>query len=185
MPLSRAKSGFSLVELLVILGVSAVVMALARSAFSGSVESARRVGCAANLRSLHAGLQMYMDCGDGLLPYADVYMDLGRGLDEPFRTLVDWLDAPPLALGKMRTLPWACPSDREAWRVFGTSYLYGPYAHFASTLSYANRRGAVTAWFRDDPALGVFLDVSLFHAGRTQAVGFDGSIRLFRSQARN
>lgn len=55
----RRRSGFSLVELTVVLGVVGMIFALLIPALRGAAEAARRCQCLNNLKQLHLGLQSY------------------------------------------------------------------------------------------------------------------------------
>ena len=60
--------GFSLVELLVVIGVMALLIALLLPALRMARESANRVKCAAQLRQIGYGFQMYANANRGWLP---------------------------------------------------------------------------------------------------------------------
>ena len=55
----RRRSGFSLVEILVVLSVIATILALLMPALRGAAEAARRAQCMNNLKQIHLGLQSY------------------------------------------------------------------------------------------------------------------------------
>ena len=58
----RRSTGFTLIELIVVLGIIAVVLSLMITAFAGANDAARRINCVNNLRQLHLGMQSYHAC---------------------------------------------------------------------------------------------------------------------------
>jgi prepilin-type processing-associated H-X9-DG protein/prepilin-type N-terminal cleavage/methylation domain-containing protein len=61
---------FTLVELLVVIGITTVLIALLLPALGAARESARQVTCASNLRQLHLACVNYANENQGLLPPA-------------------------------------------------------------------------------------------------------------------
>ena len=61
--------GFTLVELLVVIGIIAVLVAILLPVLAKAREAARETGCQSNLRQLGIGLQMYCDANKGLVPF--------------------------------------------------------------------------------------------------------------------
>src|SRR5438105_2302803 len=62
------RKAFTLVELLVVIGIIAVLVALLLPVLARVREEARRVKCASNLRQLAIGLMMYADANHQRLP---------------------------------------------------------------------------------------------------------------------
>lgn len=142
----RSREGFTLVELLVVLAVSALLLALLLPAVQAAREAARRASCRNNLKQIglalhnhHAAWRRFPP-GRGtpfplvfsahawLLPYCEQGTSLGR---------VDFASPPTtftLTSGKVldgsRNLPaarsafalFACPSDGRAGRLMGSEY---------------------------------------------------------------
>ena len=64
----RGRGGFTLVELLVVIGIIAVLMSLLLPALNRSREQARRVACASALKQLGAAIHMYAGENKGKTP---------------------------------------------------------------------------------------------------------------------
>ena len=75
-------SGFTLVELLVVMAIIAVLTALLTAALSRARRNANNVSCASNLRQWGSATVMYANLHDGLLPRR------GQGVGRRFGLLV-------------------------------------------------------------------------------------------------
>lgn len=64
----NAKKGFSLIELLVVMGIIALLAGLLLPALSRAKESSRRVSCISQLRQLHLAITLFADENEGLYP---------------------------------------------------------------------------------------------------------------------
>jgi prepilin-type N-terminal cleavage/methylation domain-containing protein len=66
---SRARvGGFTLVELLVVIGIIAVLVGLLMPALGRAREASLRSSCTSNLRQIHNALQLYANANRGFLP---------------------------------------------------------------------------------------------------------------------
>lgn len=127
-----ARPAFSLVELLVSIGILAVLIGILIPAISRAGASGRRIACRAQLADLGRFFQMYLNDSRGRLPHVNPVPSLQPRLsDAP--SIVDALSAQHRGdIGVFR-----CPADRIAnsaaasaaetyFEREGTSYLYNP-----------------------------------------------------------
>jgi len=63
------RTGFTLLELLVVLAIIAILAALLFPALDAARESGKKAACLANLRQIGTGLAAYANDNDGLIPY--------------------------------------------------------------------------------------------------------------------
>ena len=67
-PFGRGSGGFTLVELMVVIGIIAVLMGLLLPVLSKARESSRRTTCLSNLRTLVQAMHLYADDNRDMLP---------------------------------------------------------------------------------------------------------------------
>lgn len=150
------KAGFTLVELLVVIGIIAVLVAILLPALNRARENANRISCLSNLRQIGNAFVMYTNENKGWFPNIAVYggpgaAALGYGYQAaPTGYPADWIGWPDdwivwrnkqpedvlrgaivkylgnPSSGKVMT----CPSDDPHWRQYqanGTDYY--PYSY--------------------------------------------------------
>jgi len=65
---ARGPRGFTLVELLIVVGIMGMLLALSLAAVGGARGTARATGCTSNLRQLGRALALYMDANRECIP---------------------------------------------------------------------------------------------------------------------
>jgi general secretion pathway protein G len=208
----RIHHGFTLVELLIVLGILSLLMAIVFPVFGAARGMARRTQCISNLRQLGQAISMYASDYDELFPY-------GTDPEAKFTAPVLYHAEPDVwgPILQMRLLPevmevyvrhrelWHCPADTGAplgpgddrWRRYpsvfersGMSYLYARYAIRA-----AIRRVPTTALGAEVPVLQ---DISarwhggeglqgrynvLFGDGHVKNINFGQFIRIYSPES--
>jgi prepilin-type N-terminal cleavage/methylation domain-containing protein/prepilin-type processing-associated H-X9-DG protein len=78
-------AGFTLVEMLVVLGIIGVLIALILPTLAGARQAAQQLQCASNLRTIGLGLVIYLDQNQGVYPPAYLYVNeqIQDGVETP------------------------------------------------------------------------------------------------------
>jgi len=115
------RQGFTIVELLVVIGIIGLLMGIAVPTMGMIRAEARNSGCLSNLRQIHLPLQAYTDAIGGVVPICDMLPAVGDNGPEG--------GLPALLKGYLEPTSeiWLCPADfNPESRITGTSYLYVP-----------------------------------------------------------
>lgn len=112
--------GFTLTELLVVLGIVAVLVAVLLPVLGRAREGGRRATCQSNLRQLGAAVQQYVSDNDGAYPL-EVSLRLGAGPND-LPVAFDWNHAvlPYLRIAGV----FRCPSRGTPREAGGEDYSY-------------------------------------------------------------
>lgn len=179
---------FTLIELLMVMGIIALLAGLALPAIGHAREEARRTRCLTNLRSIGTGIALYQNDYRGLLPRVRPLHDdtptMGHAADPSLLDVLEtYLDAPVPRRGPdglfISSDPFICPSDRvgqdaatafePVWRTAGTSYEYfaGVFMLVAETSAFIHDpQSAVSRAYDLNPGFPVVVDLDEWHAQR-------------------
>ena len=183
-----SQRGFTLLELVAVVGVVAVLLSILLPALARSRRAAQSLGCLNNLRSLGQAMAMYRHENDGLLPFADRAPDVRIGWMAPFDALANQLDISAPHLSNRGDIlsgpPFICPSDSSEAVVLGTSYFYTPFDMMGGwSGTFAQR--AVTLWLETDPTVVIMVDSAARHEGIDESIPMSGrNALLFEGSVR-
>jgi len=182
MPQRRRKvRGFTLLELLIVIGVVSILLGFLLPALAGGLRAARGVECLNNLRSLGQALAMYRNENNSLLPFADRFADARLGWLAPFDTLAKYLDVPAPHLDQHGDVLSGPPFVDRSDYAFGThpsgiSYRYEPIL-FMNMWPMPAAQTVTSLWYAADPTAGVISDYYSTHNGATNVLLMDGSVQ--------
>ncbi|MGF1633385.1 MAG: type II secretion system protein [Phycisphaerae bacterium] len=118
----KRSKGFTLVELLVVIGIIALLISILLPSLSKAREAGVRTVCLSGLRQLHAGFTMYGTENKGYFVPQDVVGANGSG---PYAR---WFNSLEPYLGEVDSQDesqiYNCPADQDAAPLNGQSYQY-------------------------------------------------------------
>src|SRR4051794_15114928 len=135
--LRRVRRGFTLVELLVVVGIIAVLVSILLPSLSRAREQAKQVQCLSNLRQLGLAFAMYTNNNKGFYPRATprynaqaqaredwIYSEeaAGKARDISESAIAQYLGSAPISKDYFR-----CPSDD--WQSHGLNDATEPYKY--------------------------------------------------------
>jgi prepilin-type N-terminal cleavage/methylation domain-containing protein len=123
--LPRAAAAFSLIELLVVIGIITILTGIVLAVVASSRKAASAVTCAANLRQVHAAFLQYHDDNEGWYPDA---FAAGTSWEQLLRKY---------APGGPTT--FRCTADPELYHALGSSYDWRDTGRPETTLSGKHR----------------------------------------------
>ncbi|HET6246873.1 MAG TPA: hypothetical protein VFE47_04165 [Tepidisphaeraceae bacterium] len=150
------RRGFSIVDLLVSIGIAALLLAILGAVLARSRSAAQNTICLSRLHSISQGFSQYVTDNEGRYP-------------DPFALQRSWEQC----IGKDMTDPllFACPADGEVYPAIGSSYDWRDTGIVATTMA-GRTAGDVT---RPEAVLS-FESLPGWHdKGKMNAVRLDGS----------
>ena len=106
---TRRRAGFTLVELLVVIGIIGLLLAMLMPTLQGAKRKSLQIACAANLRQNHLFMQMYANSNKGWwCPPGKGYTPVGKPDFVPKEDR--W---PKYVFGKWNPPTMLCPADKE------------------------------------------------------------------------
>ncbi len=114
----RSRAGFTLVEILVVLGIVVTLLAILFPVVFKMKEKAKTTACLANLRSLGISLNGYLGDHNLTMPtLAPGQVDGGPPVETIDTVLAPYAE---------NAASFRCPADPQVWRETGTSYFWNP-----------------------------------------------------------
>ena len=106
----RRRAGFTLLELLIVIGIIGILAAVAMGAFGGASESAKAAKCMNNMRNLAVACHSAAAASDGSLPAAGSYEYYNMMSVVERRGWISWLNMNNAYSGGKKTQHVASPS---------------------------------------------------------------------------
>jgi prepilin-type N-terminal cleavage/methylation domain-containing protein len=115
-PKSKMQNGFTLVELLVVIGIIAILVGVLMPALTAARERADAVKCAAQLRQLGQGLHLYAAANKSLLPSWSGWHTYPDGSDVDDEPGLSWTEQLTPQFVAPDSAAYSCPADPSGQR---------------------------------------------------------------------
>jgi len=116
----KHRNGFSLTELLVVLGIVAVLIAVLLPVISRAQKQSRVVACKAQMQNIGTAMQMYLGQNRNRYPAASLFPSSRNPPPDEARPITEFLS--PHVGGAIGV--FHCPADDELFAEFNQSYSY-------------------------------------------------------------
>lgn len=154
---SRRATAFTVVELLIVIGLIAVILSILLPVMNRARSASRSITCLSNLRQLTVAFHLFAERNEGLLP-------------DPGVTKVSWESA---LMPFVRPGLFECPADGELFPSLASSYDWRDTPYANTTLAGKNLWGP-----RRSALVLVFESLPSWHLkNRINAGLLDGSVR--------
>ena len=116
----KKKQRFTLLELLVTIGIIGILAAMIMPALNSSRERAKQIACIGNLKQIGLALNMYLSDNRFIMPYCTISPSTPPAGEENYPSIVDVL----LIYTNNNREVFCCPGDanKEYFKKEGTSY---------------------------------------------------------------
>ena len=167
MRIAKNKRAFTLVELLVVIGIIAALIGLLLPALGRAREQAKKTACKAHLHDLGAAVQMYLNQSGGKYPPARYFASYTPPFTPPagpMPLISDFLAPYVASPGSLRPGEhhpvFTCPGDETYAKQWGISYSY--YQELG-----VNRLSDTFFWkiLKSSSEVPVMWDAENFHGG--------------------
>jgi prepilin-type N-terminal cleavage/methylation domain-containing protein/prepilin-type processing-associated H-X9-DG protein len=180
----RDRAGFTLVELLVVVGLLALLTGLLLPVFATAREAARRATCLSNLRQLAQAHRLYVDDYDDLLPGWYFFGGTGGNVYwpeflHPYYRDSRILDQGFVPASERGASLWRADYALCAWGPYGHGTRSSPYYRYATSMPLAQvRRPGETLLFADGTTAGTVTTIETAHgSGVLNGAFVDGHAR--------